>query len=263
MIDYMKDKLTIIKVGGKIVEEPETLDNLLRDFASIDGFKLLVHGGGRSATKLASEMGVETRMVDGRRITDDAMLKIVTMVYGGLVNKTVVARLQSMGLDAIGLTGADLNIIRSHKRLVKNIDYGWVGDVDEVNSGMLSGLLKIGAVPVIAPLTHDKEGHLLNTNADTMAGETAKGLADLFDVTLVYCFEKPGVLMDENDDNSAISFINRVVFSNLVESGVVNGGMIPKIENALKAVESGVKEVIITKADSLGNLSSGTHVTAN
>lgn len=263
MIDYMKDKLTIIKVGGKIVEEPETLDNLLRDFASIDGFKLLVHGGGRSATKLASEMGIETRMVDGRRITDDAMLKIVTMVYGGLVNKTVVARLQSMGLDAIGLTGADLNIIRSHKRPVKNIDYGWVGDVDEVNSGMLSGLLKIGAVPVIAPLTHDKEGHLLNTNADTMAGETAKGLAYLFDVTLVYCFEKPGVLMDENDDNSAISFINRDIFSNLVESGIVNGGMIPKIENALNAVESGVKEVIITKADSLENLSSGTHVTAN
>lgn len=161
------------------------------------------------------------------------------------------------------MTGADLNIIRSHKRPVKNIDYGWVGDVDEVNSGMLSGLLKIGAVPVIAPLTHDKEGHLLNTNADTMAGETAKGLAYLFDVTLVYCFEKPGVLMDENDDNSAISFINRDIFSNLVESGIVNGGMIPKIENALNAVESGVKEVIITKADSLGNLSSGTHVTAN
>lgn len=256
----MKDKLTIIKVGGKIVEEPESLDNLLRDFASIDGFKLLVHGGGRSATRLASEMGIETRMVDGRRITDDAMLRIVTMVYGGLVNKTVVARLQSMGLDAIGLTGADLNIIRSHKRPVKEIDYGWVGDVDEVNSKMLEGLLKIGAVPVIAPLTHDKEGHLLNTNADTMAGETARAMAALMDVTLVYCFEKPGVLMDEADDNSVIPFIDRAAFSELVKSGVVNGGMIPKIENALQAVEAGVKEVIITRADSLGNLLGGTHV---
>ncbi len=256
----MKDKLTIIKVGGKIVEEPESLDNLLRDFVAIDGFKLLVHGGGRSATRLASEMGVETRMVDGRRITDDAMLRIVTMVYGGLVNKTVVARLQSMGLDAIGLTGADLNIIRSHKRPVKDIDYGWVGDVDEVNSKMLEGLLKIGAVPVIAPLTHDKEGHLLNTNADTMAGETARGMATLMDVTLVYCFEKPGVLRNEADDNSVIPSIDRATFSELVNTGVVNGGMIPKIENALQAVEAGVKEVIITRADSLGNLAAGTHV---
>lgn len=182
------------------------------------------------------------------------------MVYGGLVNKTVVARLQSMGLDAIGLTGADLNIIRSHKRPVKEIDYGWVGDVDEVNSKMLEGLLKIGAVPVIAPLTHDKEGHLLNTNADTMAGETARAMAALMDVTLVYCFEKPGVLMDEADDNSVIPFIDRAAFSELVKSGVVNGGMIPKIENALQAVEAGVKEVIITRADSLGNLLGGTHV---
>lgn len=256
----MKDKLTIIKVGGKIVEEPESLGNLLRDFASIDGFKLLVHGGGRSATRLASELGVETRMIDGRRITDDAMLRIVTMVYGGLVNKTVVAQLQSMGLDAIGLTGADLNIIRSHKRPVKDIDYGWVGDVDEVNSKMLEGLLKIGAVPVIAPLTHDKSGHLLNTNADTMAGETARAMASLFDVTLVYCFEKPGVLMDENNDDSVIPFIDRAAFADLVGSGVVNGGMIPKIENALQAVDAGVKEVIITRADSLGNLNAGTHV---
>ncbi len=262
-MNKMKDKLTIIKVGGKIVEEPGSLDNLLRDFATIDGFKLLVHGGGRSATKLAGEMGVETRMVDGRRITDDAMLRIVTMVYGGLVNKTVVAGLQSLGLDAIGLTGADLNIIRSHKRPVKDIDYGWVGDVDEVNAGMIAGLLKIGAVPVIAPLTHDKSGHLLNTNADTMAGETAKAMAELFDVTLVYCFEKPGVLMDENDDSSVIPVIDRKSFSDLVASGVVNGGMIPKIENSLKAVDAGVSEVIITKADSIGDLSAGTHVVAS
>ncbi len=256
----MKDKLTIIKVGGKIVEESQALDNLLHGFASIDGFKLLVHGGGRSATKLAAEMGVETRMVDGRRITDDAMLRIVTMVYGGLVNKSVVAALQAMGLDAIGLTGADLNIIKSHKRPIKDVDYGWVGDVDEVNADMLAGLLRIGAVPVIAPLTHDKRGHLLNTNADTMAGETAKAMAKLFDVTLVYCFEKSGVLLDENDDNSVIPVIDRKRFTDLVPSGVVNGGMIPKIENALQAVDSGVKEVIITKADSIGDLSAGTHV---
>lgn len=256
----MKDRLTIIKVGGKIVEEPDSLDNLLRDFAAVDGFKLLVHGGGRSATKLATEMGVETKMVDGRRITDDAMLRIVTMVYGGLVNKKVVAALQSMGIDAIGLTGADLNIIKSHKRPVKSVDYGWVGDVDEVNGDMIAGLLKIGAVPVIAPLTHDKKGNLLNTNADTMAGETAKGLAELFDVTLVYCFEKPGVLRNEADDTSVITVISPSDFENLKSEGVVTGGMIPKIENALKAVEAGVKEVIITRADCLADLSKGTHL---
>lgn len=256
----MKDKLTIIKVGGKIVEEEASLNSLLRDFAAIDGFKLLVHGGGRSATKVAASLGIETKMVDGRRVTDDAMLDVVTMVYGGLVNKKVVARLQALGVDALGMTGADMDIIRSHRRPVKNVDYGWVGDVDRVNGEALSALLRSGVVPVIAPLTHDGDGHLLNTNADTMAGETAKGLAPYFDVNLVYCFEKPGVLRDENDDSSVIPEINRELFLSLKEEGIVSGGMIPKLENALSAVDAGVCRVIITMASSLCDLALGTHV---
>lgn len=256
----MKDNLTIIKVGGKIVEQPDTLDALLRDFAAIDGYKLLVHGGGRSATALATELGVETRMVDGRRVTDDDMLRIVTMVYGGLVNKTVVARLQGLGVDALGLTGADLNVILSHRREVREVDYGWVGDVDRVNVDMLAGLLRIGAVPVIAPLTHDGKGHLLNTNADTMAGETAKALASVFNVRLVYCFEKPGVLRDENDDASVISVITPSVYRELKEAKIVTGGMIPKLDNAFEAVEAGVEQVVITMASALGDIAAGTKI---
>lgn len=256
----MRDKLTIIKVGGKIVEEKESLDSLLRDFAAIDGFKLLVHGGGRSATKVAAQLGIETLMIDGRRVTDDAMLDVVTMVYGGLVNKKVVARLQSLGIDALGMTGADMDIIHSHKRPVKSVDYGWVGDVDRVNGEALSALLRSGVVPVIAPLTHDGEGHLLNTNADTMAGETAKGLAPFFDVSLVYCFEKPGVLRDENDDESVIAGIDPVLFASLKEEGIVTGGMLPKLENAFNALDAGVGEVVITRASALDDLSLGTHI---
>lgn len=256
----MKDKLTIIKVGGKIVEEKESLDSLLRDFAAIYGFKLLVHGGGRSATKVAAQLGIETLMIDGRRVTDDAMLDVVTMVYGGLVNKKVVARLQSLGIDALGMTGADMDIIHSHKRLVKSVDYGWVGDVDRVNGEALSALLRSGVVPVIAPLTHDGEGHLLNTNADTMAAETAKGLAPFFDVSLVYCFEKPGVLRDENDDESVIAEIDPALFASLKEEGIVTGGMLPKLENAFNALDAGVSEVVITRASALDDLSLGTHI---
>lgn len=256
----MRDKLTIIKVGGKIVEEKESLDSLLRDFAAIDGFKLLVHGGGRSATKVAAQLGIETLMIDGRRVTDDAMLDVVTMVYGGLVNKKVVARLQSLGIDALGMTGADMDIIHSHKRPVKSVDYGWVGDVDRVNGEALSALLRSGVVPVIAPLTHDGEGRLLNTNADTMAGETAKGLAPFFDVSLVYCFEKPGVLRDENDDESVIAEIDPALFASLKEEGIVTGGMLPKLENAFNALDAGVGEVVITRASALDDLSLGTHI---
>ena len=164
------EKLVLIKVGGKIVEEENTLRQLLKDFAAIEGHKVLVHGGGRSATKLAAELGVETKMVNGRRITDADMLRIVTMVYGGLVNKNIVAKLQALGVNALGLTGADMNLIRSEKRPVKEVDYGYVGDVKEVNAELLAGLIKQGIVPILAPLTHDKEGHLLNTNADTIAG---------------------------------------------------------------------------------------------
>lgn len=256
----MKDKLTIIKVGGKIVEEPESLTGLLTDFSKINGFKLLVHGGGRSATKMAADLGITTTMVDGRRITDDDMLRVVTMVYGGLVNKTVTARLQGMGIDAVGMTGADMDIIRSHKRPAVKVDYGWVGDVDQVNGEALATLLRAGIVPVIAPLTHDGQGHLLNTNADTMAGETARGLAQIFDVTLIYCFEKAGVLRNENDDDSVIPVIDPEMFEKLKADGTVTGGMLPKIENALKAVADGVTEVVITRASSLDDPRKGTHI---
>lgn len=256
----MKDRLTIVKVGGKIVEEPETLAQLLEDFSSIDGFKMLVHGGGRSATKIATQLGIETKMVDGRRITDTEMLNVVTMVYGGLVNKNIVAGLQSCGIDALGMTGADMNIIRSEKRPVKTVDYGWVGDVKEVNGNALASILKSGIVPVIAPLTHDGCGHILNTNADTMAGECAKGLSDYFDVHLVFCFEKSGVLRDENDDNSVIKRIDKTLYKELLETGIVSGGMIPKLDNAFAAIDAGVSEVIITKAQMLNELSGGSHL---
>ncbi len=256
----MNDWLTIVKVGGKIVEESESLLRLLKDFATIDGFKLLVHGGGRSATRVAADLGVETIMIDGRRVTDESMLKVVTMVYGGLVNKNIVAGLQALGVDAIGMTGADMNIIRSDKRPVKAVDYGWVGDVKQVNGNALAALLHAGIVPVIAPLTHDGNGHLLNTNADTMAGETAKGLARHFNVRLVFCFEKAGVLRDENDDCSVVEELDGESYAMLKRTGVVTGGMIPKLDNAFDALNSGVKEVIITKASALNNLSSGTHI---
>ena len=245
------EKLTIIKVGGKIVEEEETLQRLLTDFSAIPGKKLLVHGGGRSATRLAAQLGIESQMVNGRRITDADTLRIVTMVYGGLVNKNIVAGLQSHGVNALGLTGADMNVIRSHKRPVKDIDYGFVGDVDEVNAEFLGKLIHEGVVPVMAPLTHDKEGHLLNTNADTIAGETAKALARLFDVTLIFCFEKKGVLHDENDDDSVIPHLTRKDFDNLVTEGIIQGGMIPKLENSFQALEAGVSRVIITQASAI------------
>ena len=258
----MKEEPKIIKGGDKIVEEEASLKALHADFGRIGGFKPLVHGGGRAATKAATNAGVETKMIDGRRVTDDEMLRIVTMVYGGLVNKNIVAGLQALDVDALGMTGADMNILRSRKRAVKEVDYGWVGDVESVNGEALASLLRAGIVPVIAPLTHDKQGHLLNTNADTMAGETAKGLAPYFDVELVYCFEKPGVLRDENDDASVIPFIDRALYGRLKEDGVVGGGMLPKLENALDAIDLGVGKVIITKASEIGNMTSGTHIVA-
>lgn len=230
------------------MEEEDSLKQLLKDFSAIEGFKLLVHGGGRSATRLAEQLGIESRMVNGRRITDAGMLRVVTMVYGGLVNKNIVAGLQAFGVNALGLTGADMNLMRSDKRPVKEVDYGFVGDVKEVNAGLLATLIGQGIVPVLAPLTHDKQGHMLNTNADTIAGEAAKALAAYFDVTLVYCFEKRGVLRDENDEESVIAEINRGTFGQLVDEGIVQGGMIPKLENSLDAVDAGVKEVIITQA---------------
>ncbi|GAB6008713.1 acetylglutamate kinase [Dysgonomonas reticulitermitis] len=253
------NKLTIIKVGGKIVEEEQSLQQLLKDFAQIEGYKILVHGGGRSATKLAERLGIESRMVNGRRITDLETLQVVTMVYGGLVNKNIVAKLQALGINALGLTGADMNMMLSDKRPVKDIDYGYVGDVKKVNIDILSSLIQQGIIPVLAPLTHDGKGNILNTNADTIAGETAKALAQVFDVSLVYCFEKKGVLMNEKDDDSVIPQINKTEFERFVEQGVIQGGMIPKLENAFNSIEAGVKEVIITSAAELGK-NTGTRI---
>ena len=209
----MKEKLTIVKVGGAVVEDEAQLSQLLKDFSAIKGNKVLIHGGGRRATQVAASLGIESKMVGGRRITDADMLSVVTMVYGGLVNKNLVARLQANGVNALGLTGADMDVIRSHKRPIKDgVDFGFVGDVDRADGEMLSRLIKAGITPVMAPLTHDGQGHILNTNADTIASETAKALAPYYDVTLIYSFEKKGVLRNPDDDDSVIPTITRADF---------------------------------------------------
>lgn len=248
----MKQKITVVKVGGAIVEDPQSLDQLLQNFAAIEGPKVLVHGGGRKATKVATSLGIESKMVNGRRITDAEMLEVVTMVYGGLVNKNIIAQLQSKGVNALGLTGADMDVIHSHKRPQKNgIDYGFVGDVEHVNGFALRNIIEQGITPVMAPLTHDGKGNMLNTNADTIASETAKALARFYDVTLIYSFEKKGVLSNPEDDESVIPTITRQDFEQYVANGTVAGGMIPKLENALAAVDSGVSQVIITLASAI------------
>ena len=248
----MKEKLTIVKVGGAVVEDDSQLAQLLTDFSAIEGRKVLVHGGGRKATKMAERLGVETHMVEGRRITDSQMLEVVTMVYGGLVNKQLVARLHQKGVNAIGLTGADGNVILSHKRPLKNgIDYGFVGDVDRVDHQLLRNLIESGVTPVMAPLTHDGQGHILNTNADTIASETAKALAADYDVTLIFSFEKRGVLSNPDDDESVIPTITRADFERYKADGTITGGMLPKIENALSAIDTGVSQVIITLATAI------------
>lgn len=249
--DNMKLPLTIVKVGGAVVEDSARLDSLLSAFAAIDGRKVLVHGGGRRATAIASRLGVESRMVDGRRVTDGAMLEVVTMVYGGLVNKDIVARLQARGINSIGLTGADGGVILSHKRPVKDVDYGFVGDVDRVDGSRLSSLIEGGFTPVMAPLTHDGHGQMLNTNADTIAAETAKALAERYDVTLMYCFEKPGVMAEPDDDSTLIPVITRQDFRRLKADGTVTDGMLPKLENAFSAIDAGVSRVNITLATAI------------
>ena len=257
----MKKKLTIVKVGGAVVEDETQLAQLLKDFSAIEGQKVLVHGGGRRATQVASQLGIESKMVNGRRITDAEMLSVVTMVYGGLVNKNLVAQLQANGVNALGLTGADMDVIRSHKRPLKDgIDFGFVGDVDKANGEMLSKLIEEGVVPVMAPLTHDGQGHILNTNADTIASETAKALAPYYDVTLIFSFEKKGVLRNPDDDDSVIPSITRADFIKYKEDGTISGGMLPKIENALAAIDAGVKKVIITLATAIDG-QSGTIIT--
>ena len=256
----MKEKLTIVKVGGAVVEDEAQLSQLLKDFSAIGGNKVLIHGGGRRATQVAASLGIESKMVGGRRITDADMLSVVTMVYGGLVNKNLVARLQANGVHALGLTGADMDVIRSHKRPIKDgVDFGFVGDVDRADGEMLSRLIKAGITPVMAPLTHDGQGHILNTNADTIASETAKALAPYYDVTLIYSFEKKGVLRNPDDDDSVIPTITRADFEQYKADGTISGGMLPKIENALSAIDAGVSRVIITLATAIDG-ESGTKI---
>ncbi|MBR8536577.1 acetylglutamate kinase [Carboxylicivirga sediminis] len=260
----MHDRLTIVKVGGKVVEEPDALSSFIKDFASIAGQKILVHGGGRSATAIANQLGIETKMVEGRRITDKSMLDVVVMVYGGLVNKNVVAQLQALNKQAVGLTGADLDLVRAVKRPVKDIDYGYAGDVTAVNTEHIEELIANGVVPVVAPLTHNGQGQLLNTNADTMAAELAKAFAKIYRVQLVYCFEKKGVLEDPSNDNSVITHLSYRLFDEYKQSGVINEGMIPKLDNGFSAIKHGVSEVFITNIDGLKTgFSTGTQLSFN
>lgn len=247
------ERITVIKVGGKVVEETESLNSLLNQFSKISGNKILVHGGGRSATEIANRLGIETQMVNGRRITDAATLEVVTMVYGGTVNKKIVAGLQARGINSIGLTGADIDLIRAKKRPIGEIDYGFVGDIENVNTRELSLLINENITPVVAPLTHDGKGNLLNTNADTIASELAIELTNYFDVYLFYCFEKKGVLMIPDDENSVIHDLDFALFSKYQSNGIINTGMIPKLENGFKAKRNGVKEVLITNPDNIAN----------
>ena len=254
------ERITVVKIGGNVIDNPAAMKRFLKEFAALEGPKILVHGGGKLATRLAERLELKVQMVDGRRITDEAMLEVVTMVYGGLVNKRIVAGLQALGIDAVGLTGADMNIVLSDKRKVSAVDYGWVGDVKRVNAEAVVTLIESGCCPVVAPLTHDGCGHMLNTNADTMAGEMAKAMAAHYDVTLMFCFEKPGVLADENDDSSLIPTITPAVLDDLKCRGVVSGGMIPKLDNAIACVSAGVESVVITQADRIADPYAGTKI---
>ncbi|QDK78927.1 acetylglutamate kinase [Spirosoma sp. KCTC 42546] len=245
------DNLTVIKIGGNVIDDPTALKRFLTAFAGLSGSKLLVHGGGKIATQVADKLGIETTMVEGRRITDQPMLDVVTMVYGGLVNKQIVAKLQAMDINAIGLTGADGGTVLAKKRPVKDIDYGMVGDIEEVDSGQIQFFLRQDLTPVFAPITYSAAGELLNTNADTMASAIAVDMAVHNNVTLIYCFEKKGVLRDPTDDDSVINELTPALYANYKTAGAINKGMIPKLDNAFNALGNGVSKVIICHADEL------------
>ncbi|WP_457287020.1 acetylglutamate kinase [Pedobacter sp. UYP24] len=251
-----KNKLSVIKIGGNVIDNSEKLHQFLLDFTALPGDKILVHGGGKIATELGDSLGVTAKMVEGRRITDIETLRIVTMVYAGLINKNIVAQLQARGSNAIGLTGADGNIIKAVKRPVKEIDYGFVGDLDEhsVSADALESLLKAGMVPVLCAITHDGDSQLLNTNADTIASAVAVAMAKHYETALIYCFEKSGVMRDIDDDSSLVREIRMDELDTLKAEGVVSGGMIPKLHNAFEAIKSGVEVVYIGKADELSQI---------
>lgn len=253
----MKSRLYIIKVGGNIIDDESRLSSFLKDFASIEEKKILVHGGGKLATRLAEKLGIEQQITEGRRITDAETLKIVTMVYAGFINKNMVASLQASHCNAIGICGVDGNAILAHKRQHPVLDFGFVGDVDAVNTDLISGFLEKNIAVVLAPITHDQQGQLLNTNADTIAQEIAKAMSALYEVELIYSFEKSGVLLDANDDSTLIPVLNPSRYKELKAENKIFSGMIPKLDNAFAALESGVRKVVIGKAEELPELITG------
>lgn len=252
------DLLYIIKIGGNIIDDEKVLSSFLENFASIEGKKILVHGGGKLATRLAEKLGIKQQLIDGRRITDAETLKIVTMVYAGYINKNIVAQLQANNCNAMGLCGADGDSILAHKRKHPVLDYGFVGDVDAINTVLIKNLLEQNISIVFAPITHDQQGLLLNTNADTIAQELAKSLSHDFNVSLIYSFDKSGVLLDADDDSTVIPEINLAYYRQLKARQKIFAGMIPKLDNAFTALSSGVKKVIIGKAENLEELVAGT-----
>ena len=251
------ESLYVIKIGGNIIDDELLLSTFLKKFAAINSNKILIHGGGKLATRMAEKMGIPQQMIGGRRITDAETLKIVTMVYAGYINKNIVAQLQSIQCNAVGISGADGNSMLAHKREKEGIDYGFAGDIDQVNSAWLIQLLINGSTIVFAPITHDGKNQLLNTNADTIAQEIAKALSNFFEVTLVYCFEKPGVLLDIEDEKSVIQNLYKGYYKELKESNKIFAGMIPKLDNAFTAIQQGVHQVIIGKGEELDQLITG------
>jgi len=241
----MKEKLKIIKIGGNVINDSEALTSFLIDFSKVNGLKILVHGGGKRATEIANDLGLQPKMVEGRRITDEANLEIVTMIYAGLLNKNIIGQLQKYRCNAIGLSGADANCIQAHKRIVIDVDYGFAGDVDAINNTAINVFLENDMIPVFCAITHDKKGQLLNTNADTIASEIAKGMSRDYEVELIYCFEKNGVLQNVNDETSVIEIINANLYKELKNNKVIAEGMLPKMENCFEALRKGVEKVII------------------
>ncbi|HEY2648910.1 MAG TPA: acetylglutamate kinase [Puia sp.] len=249
--------LYVVKIGGNIIDDDQLLSSFLKKFAAIRSKKILIHGGGKLATRMAEKMGIPQQMIDGRRLTDAETLKIVTMVYAGYINKNIVALLQSLQCNAVGITGADGNSILSHKRIKGDIDYGFAGDVDHVNASWFIQMLINGQSLVVAPVTHDGKGQLLNTNADTIAQEIAKSLSSFFEVVLIYSFEKAGVLRDVENENSVIERLHPGYYNQLKETEKIFAGMIPKLDNAFKAIEAGVRKVVIGKGQELDMLITG------
>lgn len=247
----MKPKLSIVKIGGNVIENTTELDVFLNLFSKIEGLKILVHGGGKLATKLAAQLGVESKLIHGRRITDKNSIDIITMVYGGLTNKNIVAKLQANTCNAIGLSGADGNAIHAHKRPVKEIDYGFVGDIDSVNTTLIDVMLKANLTPVFCALSHDGKGQILNTNADTIASEIAIGMSEIYETTLYYCFEKKGVLLDINNEKSVVKHINTEKYQELLAEKIIADGMLPKLENCYHALHHKVHKVCLGDLDML------------